>query len=301
MYRQAISLIIAAISFTACTSSGKLFPATPLPSPSRPETATKVSSLPARQWTFNFHNEAHTYYSTSQTTLDSNPPDSINGKDTISIATQFTVAIDRSQTPISISGHLDSIVLEPGSRIGTDAQKISMPINFSGTINFNRLVLNTTTKFSTSTTQTENYLCDSPASPLLGEIRGGIVLLPAQLQPSSRWADTISTATCSGSRFSSNLEIIRSYRVIGERANGNTTALLVKRTEDIHLTGNGTQGQHQIKLEGEGTGSSDILLDSATGTTLAIEVYQELKLMIISSGESKRFTQRVKQRITLVP
>jgi hypothetical protein len=65
--------------------------------------------------------------------------------------------------------------------------------------------------------------------------------------------------------------------------------------------GNGAQDQHQIKLEGEGTGFSDITLDSATGTVLIVAVYQELKLTVISSGQSKHFTQRVKQQITLVP
>jgi len=299
MYKQAINLIIAVISFAACTSSGRFPPVIPLPSPSRPETTTKVTDLSAQQWTFNFHNEAHTYYSTSQTTLDSDPSDLISSKDTISIATQFTLAIDRLQTPISISGQIDSVMLKPGSKIGTDSQKISTPINFSGTINSSRLVLNATTKSSTSATQTRDTSCDSPISSLLGEIRGGIAFLPTQLQLSSSWADTISTDTCSGSRFPSSLEIIRFYQVIGERTSDNTTALLIKRTEHIHLIGSGIQGQHQVKLEGEGTGSSDIILDSATGTALVIEIYQELKLTIISSGQSKRFSQRVKQRITL--
>ena len=299
MYKQVINLIITTISFTACISPGKFPPTTsPLPSPSKPETVAKATGLSARQWTFNFHNEAHTYYSTSQTILDS---DSIGGRDTISITAWFTVAINRSQMPVSISGHIDSVMLKSGLRIGAEGQQISVPINFSGIINSNRLVLNTTTRSSTFAIQTENNPCDSSARSLLGEIRGGIVALPTKLQSSSRWADTISTETCSGNRVPSNLEIIRSYKVIGEKTSGNTPVLLIKRTEHIHLIGDGVQGQHQIKLEGEGTGSSDIALDLATGTPLVIDVYQELRLTFILSGKPKHFSQRVKQQITLIP
>lgn len=301
MYKHTINLIITAFAFTACASAGIYPPATSLPSPSKPETVTKGTGLSTRQWTFNFRNQAHTYYSTSQTTFDPDPSDSTGSKDTVSITTQFTIAINRLQKPINIFGHIDSILLNSGSKIGTDNQKVSTPIYFSGIINSGQLVLNTTTKFSTSVIQTENNSCNDPASSLLGEVRGGITLLPPQLQPGSRWTDTISTVTCSGSKILSSLEIIRSYYVIGERTKDNTTTLLIKRTEQIHLMGNGAQGQHQIKLEGEGTGSSEITLDLATGTTLLIAIYQQLKLTVISSGQTKHFTQRVKQQITLIP
>lgn len=299
MYKQAITLILAAISFTACTSPGRFPPAISLPSPSKPETTAKVTDFSARQWTFNFQNNARTYSSTSQTTFDSDSSNSIGNKDTISIRSQFTIAIDRLQTPASISGHIDSIIVQAGSRIGTDNRKINMPINFSGIIDSSQLVLNAIEKSSTFTTQTEDSSCNNPASFFLGEIRGGVVLLPTRLYSSSRWSDTISTVTCSGSTIPSRVEIIRFYQVVGERADGNTTTLLLKRTEHIHLKASGVQGQHQVKLEGEGIGSSNITLDPATGTALVIEVYQELKLTIISSGQSKRFIQRVKQRIAL--
>ncbi len=299
MYKQVINLIIAAISFTACISPGRFPPTTP--TSSKPETAPKATNPSARQWTFNFHNEAHTYSSTSQTILESDSSNSNSSRDTVSIAIRFTLAIDRSQMPISISGHIDSFVLKPGSRIGTDNQKTSIPIDFNGIIDSGQLVLNATTKSSSSTIQTENNSCNGLVNSLLGEVRGGIILIPVQLQPSSTWADTVSTVTCSGNTIPSSLEIIRSYQVIGETTSSNITALLIKRTEHIHLIGNGAQGQHRVKLEGEGTGSSDITLDFATGTILAVKIYHELRLTIISSGQTKHFTQSLKEQISLTP
>jgi hypothetical protein len=301
MYKHTINLLITTFAFTACASASRYPPGTPLPSPSGPETVTKGTDLSTRLWTFNFRNQAHTYYSTSQTTFDSDPSDSASSKDTVSITTQFTVTINRLKKPINIFGHIDSILLNPGAKIGTDSQKLSMPIYFSGIINSGQLVLNVTTKSSTSAVQIESNSCDSPASSLLGEIRGGIGLLPPQLQPSSSWTDTISTVTCSGSKVLSSLEIIRFYQVIGERTISSTATLLIKRTEQIHLMGKGAQDQHQIKLEGEGTSSSEITLDLATGTTLLTAIYQQLRLTVISSGQRKHFTQKVKQQITLLP
>ena len=301
MYKHIINLILTGFAFTACTSAGTYPPQTPLPSPSKPETTTKGTDLSTRQWTFNFRNQAHTYYSTSQTTFDSDLSDSAGSKNTVSITTRFTVTINRLQKPINIFGHIDSLLFNPGSKIGTDTQKVSMPVYFSGIINSGQLVLNATTKFSTSAVQIENISCDSPASSLLGEVRGGILLLPSQLQLSSSWTDTISTVTCSGSKVLSSLNIIRFFQIIGERTIGSTTALLIKRTEQIYLIGKGAQDQHTIKLEGEGTGSSEITLDLATGTTLLIAIHQQLRLTVISSGQTKHFTQRVKQQITLVP
>src|SRR5437762_13177835 len=56
--------------------------------------------------------QPHTYHSVSQTTVHelSNPT---TRRNTIEVTTAFTISLDQSQTPLIISGHIDTVRFSP--------------------------------------------------------------------------------------------------------------------------------------------------------------------------------------------
>jgi hypothetical protein len=73
--------------------------------------------------------------------------------------------------------------------------------------------------------------------------------------------------------------------------------LEIRRSDQTRLSGDGSQGQHQVHIEGEGTGNSTILIDAITGVTTTLESQQELHIAVRTSGRIQNFVQTTKQMI----
>lgn len=294
MRKKWVQLVTTAFLSTACASTH-----VPAPVPSEPPISTtgekqSSSDTRAQLWEFQFENETHSYSSITRTALQSDQRLSTN-TDTSTINTEFSVAINRQQTPLTLSGQLSRFELLAGLRTSAKQQPVRLPLRFTGTIASGQLLL------QPLVVQPDSNLCDNPESSYLNELHTAVISLPAHIQAGSTWMDTLSTTTCSGSKIPSTVQIIRAYTVRGNVQEGNKALLLLNRTDQIRLSGTGSQDQHQVQLDGEGSGSSAIFLDPETGTLYKLTATQNVNITLVTSGRSYHFKQEVTQRVSLVP
>jgi hypothetical protein len=266
--------------------------------PSEPSTPTPTEKqspdIRAQSWEFKFENETHAYSSLTRATFQADQKLS-TGSDTLTTKAQFSITVNRQQTPPAFSGQLNQLELIAGQRNRAEQQPMRLPLRFTGTITSGQLLL------QSLPTQSDSNSCDNPESSYLNELHTAIVSLPARIQIGSIWTDTLSTTTCSGSKIPSTMQIIRSYKIRGNVQEGNKALLLIDRDEQIHLSGTGSQNQHQVQLDAEGSGSSAIFLDPRSGSLHMLTATQHLNITLVTSGRSYHFRQEVTQQIALVP
>jgi hypothetical protein len=267
---------------TACASRG---PAPEvIPSPSEViSTGSTVTTSSRTTWKFALREQKHAYHSTSYAVIREVTP-ATSRIDTVRLATYFTLNLNQLQTPTAISGYIDSITVERASETSTTRSRT----DFTGSIIAGQLRLSL---------PADKPECTSPISATLGEIRPVIMTLPQTLSLASSWRDSISTATCSSIGIPTLLSIIRSYRVVGEGNYATAPVLILNRTEAIHFSGDGHQEQHQVHIEGTGTGSTRVYIDLSNGTIVGIENTQKIETSITSSGVTHQFIQDVTHKI----
>jgi hypothetical protein len=292
MQKPFLRLTVAAILSAACASARLPAPSSSEPQTSSSTTENQIRGLPARSWHFKFRDETHSYASVTQTTIQSinNLPSSI---DTFTTRSHFSITVDRQQTPSVISGEVTQMEIVPGQRVHNKLP-IASAFAFTGSITSGQVLLHL------SPVPADTALCNNPAASYLSELHAGVLSLPSQIQTGSSWSDTLSTTTCSGNRLPFIAQTIRLYQVQGITQEANLQLLLIKRTEQIRLSGAGSQDQHQIKVRGTGSGSADLFLNSETGTLQAAQVSQSLDFTLLTSGKSYQFRQATTQRIDFV-
>jgi hypothetical protein len=296
MHKLRSRLLALSTTIAAC-SSGGIIPSTavqPLPNPAAPAPQTATSHT---LWSFNPQVELHKYRSTNRTTLQMDYQ-STAASDTLSVLIEFTATANQTETQTTFAGQIETISVKAWPRNLTEVPQISLPVGFNG-IATEKLV-NLSLNLQPFETRAGSPICGDPGNTILGELRNYTAFIPLKLASTSIWADTISTVTCSGNGIPSTLETTRSYRVIGEANQTGSNTILLERTQTTHLTGDGAQGQHQIKVTGEGTGISKLYLDAVTGLVILVKAHDELTLKVIASGQVQQFSQRVDQSIDLV-
>ena len=293
MRKEWIRLVITVFLSTACASTQL-----PAPVPSEPPISTPVekqgSEVQFQLWKFKFENETHSYSSITRTIIQSDQKLTANS-DTLTTKADFSITINRQQIPPAFSGQLIQFEFAAGQKTSAKQQPIRLPLRFTGTITSGQLLLQPTL------IQPDSNLCENFETSYLNEIHTAIVSLPLRLQTGSTWTDTLSTTTCSGNKIPSIVQIIRAYRVQGNVQEANKSYLLIDRAEQIHLSGSGSQNQHQVQLTGEGSGLSTIFLNPETGTLHLVKTSQRLDITLLTSGRSYRFKQEVTQQIALAP
>ena len=296
MHQSAGALILLVILIPACASKRTV--------PSVIDDATQVAKTPPDQITTSHHSSwtltpvstTHKYHSVTNTRIQLDGLDTGKAEDTISTITEFTISLDQLQTSVAVEGQINQILINAGVRVGLSPQQFISPIGFSGTLTHGKLILR-----SSSIPPLDENSCNTMANIALGDIRTALATVPSKISVTSHWTDTISASICAGSKIRSNLEIVRSYSVIGETNYAGISALLLKRAEVTHLSGTGSQNQHQIKLEVFGSGLSDLYIDTISGLVLTVESHNDSRLRMNASGQTHYFSQTINQRITLSP
>jgi hypothetical protein len=292
--------VTAAIALAGCGSSHIAPPVLTKPELLNPVPNKNIQNNPTAIWNFTFDKQTHSYQSITSTILQTQPnsvpsqlrdiPDSI----VISTTSQFLLSIDRKETLVTlVSGYLNRIQSTSSSRIHIDNQQLALPLAFSGSITSGRLLLTPTNP------TTDIQLCKSPINPRLGDIRSILISLPHQLQTGSTWTDTISTSMCSGIDLPTQTTTIRTYRMVEQR-DTNPISLFLKTKESSYLTGLGSQGEHQVQIAGQGSGSAEFLISAVTGVISTFHLTQSLTLQIYTSGKTSRILQTINQDITIL-
>ena len=293
MLKRITHLASLASLLSACTSQAPT-PVT-IPTPTKLPTPQATTRIPPKlEWTLPAQHQPHTYKSITRTVVHSLSA-STTPDDTSEVITELTVTLNQLTDPVTISGYINSSSTIRSIRATVEANRAKLPVLFAGTIQTGQLVL------ELPDTQIEDQQCISPRFSLLGEVREAIASYSTHLVQNVTWTDSIATLTCSGNRLPTALKSVRSYQLIGEVDYRHSPALLIKRAEVTRFTGDGTQEQHQVHVEGTGSGSCNIYIGTETGIIEAIESHQEAKIALKSSGRTHEFTQRVDQTIKRSP
>lgn len=292
MQKSLIQLTLAAILCAACASTQGPGSILPEPQTQSQTPSNSISKSSIHSWQFKFVDEVHSYTSVTQTTIEalSTPASSV---DTLTTRSHFSIAIDQRQVPAAISGDFNQIEITI-SRQSHNQPPVASPFAFAGSISSGQVLLHLIP------ISTDSEFCSNPTASYLSELHAGVLTLPAHVQTGSTWTDTLSAITCSSNHLPLTIQIIRFYQVQNMIQEGNLELLLVKRTEQVQLSGSGSQDQHQMQIRGQGTGSADLLLDPKTGTLQTAQTNLRLDLTLLTSGKSYQFRQQSIQRLDLI-
>ena len=281
--------IIAVFILAACSRSSA-GPA-PLPEPGA-QTPTQTAEIPtgSRSWSFVHDSNPHRYSITASTLLEL-AGDSGVSKETFETSTDFTIAISGEATPVKVSGLVENLKLSGNGRMSQESNQPFQPFSFSGRIENGALALDSAggSAFQTVTA------CDNAGLNAVTALNRSIISLPRAIAAGMTWTDSSTVSGCSGS-IPVQLTAIRSYRILGETKDGGPGMIAIDRTDRVRATGEGSQGQHRVLLQANGSGSARILVDRSSGILSGIEGEQKTDVIVTTSGRTQHFVQTVRER-----
>ena len=260
---------------SSSTGTGPVPAITPEPSPSAP----RISSTRDR-WTITPVAASHRFTSVIHTAIELQEPAGIQRDSLISSFT-YSLSIERSGETVSYSARVESMSAHGGARITSPMGALTSPFSFSGQLEKN--------KISVDSAVTD---CSNDALASVPVIQRALVVTPVALHKDMTWSDSVSSAVCSGS-IPVTTTSVRNYRVVGETPHG----ILIERHDHTTAAGEGSQGQHLIRLKTDGSGMAQITIDSRTGELLQVVSTSTTTAIVTASGRDRRFVQTVQERI----
>jgi len=283
------SLLAASVVIAGCRS-------TTVPSPVlQPVAATASNDTSTKSigsWVLIPNRQPHTYHSVSQTTVHEFS-NSTTRQNTIEISTTFTISLDQTHTPLIISGRIDTVNFRPQNQPSPE-NKVSLPLLFEGELSSTALTI------STKNSQTTDRICSPSISSILGDLRAIVTIFPSHLTPGFTWKDSTLVTTCTTGGIPTARKTTQQFRVIGERIFNSTRAILLQRLDSTYVSGDGTEGNHQIHLEGAGTGTANFYINPITAVTLQTELSEKLEITVTNSGRTRHFIQEVTQKLETI-
>jgi hypothetical protein len=287
MLRTRTTLLAATVVIAGCRTAK--VPGTVLqPVATVPANDTSVKS--GNLWVLTLSRQPHAYHSISQTTVHELPESAVP-QNSIEVTTAFTISLDQSQTPLIISGQIDTVRFSPQNQLVPNNNSLTLPLLFEGEL------APTTLTITVKNLQLLDGSCSPFISSILSDLHAAISIYPTHLTPGFTWRDSTLVTTCTTGGITTTRKTIQSFRMIGERAFNTTRALLLERLDSTYISGDGAKGNHQIHLEGIGTGTASIYISPVIAYTLAIELSEKTEIAITNSGKTRRFIQEVKQRL----
>ena len=139
--------------------------------------------------------------------------------------------------------------------------------------------------------------CDRPEAAAADLARDLLVRIPESVSVGDRWRDSLVTLVCRGGVPITVRTIIESM-VAG--TNDNDRTLRIHRSLTVRLEGSSRMPWRQTELEGDGTGTQDVLVDVATGTITQLDGESTLTLRIANGSlRDPARVQQVQQKVTL--
>jgi hypothetical protein len=246
----------------------------PEPSAAEPRTNT------ADRWTLVPVSNPRRFTSIINTTIELQEAAGIQ-RDSLASTFTYSLGVNRTGDPVSYTATLESVSLRGGQRTSLPTASITSPFSFSGRIEKNRI--------STDSTFSD---CSSNPANAVPVIQRSLIVAPLSLRKNMTWSDSVSSAVCSGS-IPVTMTAIRDYRVIGETSQG----ILLERHDRTTAAGEGSQGQHIVRLKTDGSGTAQITIDRETGELLQSTATSSTTAIITASGRDQKFVQAVRERI----
>lgn len=285
MKSSAFWVFLYAALITGCaTSSSTPVSTSPTPLPETlPEVPAKTHPTTA-PWRITPTSQTQSYSARLTTTVIQTDTASIARQDSFKIHTTYSISTLRNADIISFSGSITDFSIESVLNQARE-QKPSLPVSFSGTSSNHGMRL----EIAISSTQTA-MLCEDPSQTLLKTIHRNLIVLPLQLTPGQTWKDSTVSVICSGS-LPLNVTSVRISSVIGEAQLNDTKAIVIDQNERTFSKGEGSQGQHRILVEAQGTTTRRFYIDQVSGSLLNSTATSSSSLSIQSSGRNQHFKE----------
>ena len=162
----------------------------------------------------------------------------------------------------------------------------ALPLVFEGSITDHNIALHP----SGPNQSTSSTPCGDSMQTVLSMINRDLIVVPQRMSANQSWQDSTLSTICSGA-LPLVVAMVRTYKIAGETIVDGTAALKLERTEKLLTSGQGSQGQHQISLNGAGTGKALVYIDRETGVLLSLTAANQSEISIKSSGKIQNFTQ----------
>ncbi len=281
------TLLFASVIIAGCRS-------TTVPSPVLQPTATASSNDTLTKsigpWVLTPTRQLNTYHSISETTVHEVSNSTIH-QNTIEISTTFTISLDQTHSPLTISGHIDTINFRLQNQQSPENKTLGLPLLFEGELAPPVLTI------SMKKSQTPDGICSPFISSILGDLHAVVTIFPTRLVPSFTWKDSTLVTTCTTGGIPTTRRTIQQFTVVGERTFNTTRAVLLQRLDSTYISGDGAQSNHQIHLKGVGTGTANIYINPITAVTLGVDLSDKLEITITNSGRARHFIQEVTQKL----
>lgn len=266
-----VALGVACTARTVPQEAGAPIPLSSLPNP--------VPLPRASSWTFNYAPGIVSYQISRSAAIESQS-DSGYHRETSTNITHELVTLEPSGDTIQFIAVVDTFATTTHGMIGP-AQSIQLPVQLLGALVGDSLIF---------APDSVGEKCNPASSTLSTDLHNLLVRFPVQLSQESRWRDSVELKACQG-MIPTTAYITRSYIVSGETGYQGYPVLVVQRTDTIRARGEGSQQQHRLTLDANGTGSAIYYLSSREGRIVHLSAAQGLDLAITVAGKVQRFKQ----------
>jgi len=283
-YSSGIPVVLGSLLLTGCVTTSSA----PSPSiPSGEETASPAQvrrTGEATSWKITPTDQPQTYTS-HLTTVITQTDIPASRRDSLVTQTSYSITTTRSADTAVFSGSIESFVVQ-GDTVDSASVRLSTPVAFTGAFGNHQI----TAKLSSDNRVEEPGSCETLAQTPLKIIQRNLFLLPLQLTAGQTWTDSTSSHVCNGTLQTINT-VIRTLRVAGESELNGNFVLALDENERTFSKGEGSQGQHQILIETQGSTTGRLYVDRNSGQLLTAQTTNRTSVSIASSGRIQHFIQ----------
>jgi hypothetical protein len=266
----------------------------PAPPTTRPTGAT-TTPAPERRWRFAYSAGTYTYLVESSAVIDLSG-DTAGVRDSVKTAAVIRYRLAPAAGGTLATGTVDSFTVT-AARSGQVQHPMTAPVTFEALVDTAARRVTLRGAYAAAATSTD---CTSPARTLAVAGRDLLVALPGSLEQGQRWRDSLTTVTCRGDIPITN-RVTQEYVVEGRDSYAGTAAVRVRRTAHTVLEGSASPRGQAVKLTGSGDADTRLWVDAAGGRLLGAAGEATTRITLEAAGQSRSFTQRAVQRVTLRP
>ena len=283
----------AALLTVASLGAGLLAGCVRQPAPATSGAPAPAPAGPERRWHFAYAPGSYTYLVESSAVIDLTG-DTTSARDSVRTSAVFQYRLTSAPGGLAVAGTVDSFQVTAG-RTGVVQRPLTAPVPFEALVDTTARALVLRGAMAGALTTPD---CASPGRGLVVAARELLVVPPTALEQGQTWRDTVTTVTCRGDIPITN-PIEQRYEVEGRDSYAGVAAVRLRRRGHTTLAGSASPRGQAVTLSGDGTTDARLWVDAAAGRLLGGSGEATTKITLSAAGQSRSFTQRALQRITL--
>lgn len=265
--------------------------ATTSSSPSLPSSVPTSETLPPTQvqhanrgWKITPTTQPQTYSSLLTTVITQTDIPAAR-HDSLVTQALYSISTTKFLDTISFSGSITAFTIRGNTSESEEADFIT-PIFFTGSLSNHTI----NAKVSSGNRLQDQDNCQNPQQTPLRVIQRNLFALPLEIAADQSWTDSTSSLVCSGT-LPITYTVIRTLTVAGESELEGNPVLVLNQSERTFSSGEGSQGQHRIIVEGQGLTNGRLYINLVSGQLVAVNSTNKTSLSIQSSGRIQHFSE----------